>query len=68
MGEGWNVGGLLDSVGSGLGGLFSNTIGRIVDGIAGAAGQVGALVPADPRVLVIGAIVVLALLAWAWLR
>ena len=62
------MGGLLDSVGSGVGGLFANTIGRIVDAVTGAAGQLGTVLPADPRVLVVGGIVVLALLAWAWLR
>ena len=62
------MGGLLDSVGSGLGGLYASTVGRIVDAVTGAAGQAGTLVPGDPRVIAVGVVVVAAVLYWLWRR
>ncbi len=61
------MGGLLDSVGSGIGSLFVNSVARIADAVSGAASQVTSLVPADPRVIAVGVLAIL-VLGWWLLR
>ena len=62
------MGGLLESVGSGIGNLYANTIGLVAQALSDAASQVGSALTADPRLAII-AVAALALLFWlTWRR
>ncbi len=58
------MGGLLEGLGSSIGGLFGNSMGRVADAVNGAVAQVTSLVPADPRVAVVGVLAAVAVLWW----
>jgi hypothetical protein len=60
------MGGLLQSLGDSLSGLFAGTIGAAAEAIRGAVYQLQASVP--PLVLIVGVFVVLAGAAWLLAR